>query len=412
MSNEDATHEAPTRRDYMKYGGAVVGGSLLAGCAGDGSSDSESTPTVDETETDISTNEQPDEWTVTMQPAGTRTFTEIPETYTVYADGWLDIMTALGQHNGLVGMNQPEDAPITRRIYDKVPGLELDLSGVENIFSGGSETADEEIFYEIDPDINMIDRVSAKTGYLGMGEDSVQTLEEQVAPFFGSFIRRQQFSNEHPYYSLYDATRRASQVFREEERFAAWERLHNEFINNIQSQIPDGGFDQSFAYLNDYQGTFYPRKTEAPGTQFKPFRDLKISDENNVFGEDTFQGDFSASVGAEALLEANPDVIFYHGGPLYVGEGNPYIDGQPTLDDIIQRLQNDSVVGEVTAINQGRILAGNLVEAGPILNLFNTEDMAKQAYPDIFGEYKFEEYPENEQLFDRQRVADIINGDI
>jgi len=43
MSEDSGGHEAPTRRHYMKYGGTVVGGGLLAGCAGQ--SDHGSTPT-------------------------------------------------------------------------------------------------------------------------------------------------------------------------------------------------------------------------------------------------------------------------------------------------------------------------------------------------------------------------------
>jgi iron complex transport system substrate-binding protein len=32
MDDDSSGHKAPTRREYMKYGGAVVGGGLLAGC--------------------------------------------------------------------------------------------------------------------------------------------------------------------------------------------------------------------------------------------------------------------------------------------------------------------------------------------------------------------------------------------
>ena len=35
MTDDVTEYEAPTRRDYVKYGGAVVGGGLLAGCTGD-----------------------------------------------------------------------------------------------------------------------------------------------------------------------------------------------------------------------------------------------------------------------------------------------------------------------------------------------------------------------------------------
>jgi len=53
---------------------------------------------------------------------------------------------------------------------------------------------------------------------------------------------------------------------------------------------------------------------------------------------------------------------------------------------------------------------------GPILNLFQLEMTAKQLYPAKFGEWPtyaegpYPEIPEDEQLFDRQAVADIIAG--
>jgi hypothetical protein len=56
---------------------------------------------------------------------------------------------------------------------------------------------------------------------------------------------------------------------------------------------------------------------------------------------------------------------------------------------------------------------------GPLLNLFQLEMTAKQLYPEQFGEWPgytdgdpYPEIPADEQLFDRQRVADIVNGDI
>jgi hypothetical protein len=53
------------------------------------------------------------------------------------------------------------------------------------------------------------------------------------------------------------------------------------------------------------------------------------------------------------------------------------------------------------------------------MNLFQLEMTAKQLYPEQFGEWPGyvdgEDYPDvpaEEQLFDRQRVSDAINGDI
>jgi hypothetical protein len=53
------------------------------------------------------------------------------------------------------------------------------------------------------------------------------------------------------------------------------------------------------------------------------------------------------------------------------------------------------------------------------MNLFQLEMTAKELYPEQFGQWPADEdgdaYPEfesDEQLFDRGRLADIINGDI
>ena len=48
MADDSNEQVGPTRREYMKYGGAVVGGGLLAGC----SSQSASEPTATDATTD------------------------------------------------------------------------------------------------------------------------------------------------------------------------------------------------------------------------------------------------------------------------------------------------------------------------------------------------------------------------
>jgi hypothetical protein len=64
------------------------------------------------------------------------------------------------------------------------------------------------------------------------------------------------------------------------------------------------------------------------------------------------------------------------------------------------------------------VYAGGVRNQGPVINLFQLEMTAKQLYPDQFGDWPtytggpYPEIPTDEQLFDRQRVADIINGDL
>ncbi|MFB6223167.1 MAG: ABC transporter substrate-binding protein [Haloarcula sp.] len=414
MADDSSGQEAPTRRDYMKYGGAVVGGGLLAGCAGQSNSGSMSTGTKNETATDGEATESSDSRTVTMKPAGTRTFTEVPESYIVYHTGWADIMASLGQFDGLQGMQVPSTFFPTE-FYERLPGVEIDLSGVMDLFGGGSDSVDKEIFYEIDPDISMIDPYVA-TDYLGLDEASVEELEDNVGPFFGSFMRRPQYTDKHPFYSLYEGTKQAAAVFQQQERYRALKSFHDDVVSSIRDRLPVAEDRPSYAYMNmNWWGELnevYARKPRMPGYQHKPFRDLEIKSENDVFRDKFPEAERTLTTDLEGLLEADPEVIIWHGGYTLVGGYSPgWYDGTMTWEDgIVGALQDDPVASEVTAVKEGRILPGNMIEVGPVTNLFNTEDMAKQLYPEEFGEFKPGEYGEGERLFDRQELADIVTG--
>jgi hypothetical protein len=82
-----------------------------------------------------------------------------------------------------------------------------------------------------------------------------------------------------------------------------------------------------------------------------------------------------------------------------------------------ETLASHPVGQELTAVQNDRVHAQGMRYQGPIMNLFQIEMTAKQLYPDIFGEWPayedgnhYPEVPEDEQLFDRDRVASIITG--
>jgi len=92
-ATEDTDGHAPTRRDCLTYGGAVVGGGLLAGCAGDGSESTASPDAADRgTSTDGATTEGAPgpatgdgSYSVTLAPVGDVTFDAVPETAYAYS---------------------------------------------------------------------------------------------------------------------------------------------------------------------------------------------------------------------------------------------------------------------------------------------------------------------------------------
>jgi ABC-type Fe3+-hydroxamate transport system substrate-binding protein len=100
------------------------------------------------------------------------------------------------------------------------------------------------------------------------------------------------------------------------------------------------------------------------------------------------------------MLEVDPDAIIHHW------------DIEPSdRFEALLALEDHPVGKELTAIDTDRVYVGGTPMQGPIFNLFQLENAAKQIYPEAFGQFRgVGETPEDEQLFDRQRVADIING--
>jgi len=75
-------------------------------------------------------------------------------------------------------------------------------------------------------------------------------------------------------------------------------------------------------------------------------------------------------------------------------------------DVVLDYMQSHPVGSELTAVQNGRVYRGGYLNQGPIHNLFLTERAAKQLFPDEFGDVTGDDH-----LFDRQEVADIINGE-
>jgi iron complex transport system substrate-binding protein len=387
----------------------VAGAGLLAGCteslpagsdgSGDSGGDGGSTPTTAPYE-------------VTMEPAGTVEFESVPERFLVYNGDYADIVTSLGRFDGLEGMISP-GSNFPAEYFERL-GLSYDPDELTNLFPGGADSADKELFYELDPDATFIDPYAARD-YLGLSEDDLAELEENVSPFLGSYLRRPQYTDDHPYYSLYEGTRKIATALDELERFEELKSFHDGVREEIRSRLPDPEDRPTYAYMNmnwweDFSSV-YARQTRLPGSQYKPFRDLDVREENNAF-QGQFGGERSITTDIEGLVEADPEVIIWHGGVSLVGGYSPewYDDTMTWEEGVVDRLQEDDVASEVTAVAEGRILPGNLVLPGPTSNLFNLEDMAKQLYPEEFGEYRHGEYDTEEQLFDRDELASIVDG--
>jgi iron complex transport system substrate-binding protein len=425
-----------TRREYVKYGGAVIGGGLLAGCAGQsGDGDTpEATSTVTatsaaadtQTETDSTETTGDKSYSATMPPVGTVEFDEPPEEVIPALQFGIDTMLALGQIDRVEMMSWK--GTLTPGILNMVPGVSINPDSIEDL---GSHEKDKEAFYEADPDLFAEDPNHDMTYAEGLDEKDLEEIIENVAPFFGNHSRGERgesWSNwpdgPYEYVGMYDQLDEYAKLFGVEDRARALRTLHDEMIETVQEDIPPEADRPSVALVwagSPYNnGEFYiynPRPGIPEVTGMKQYQDLKVND--------AFDGQGYLTTDAEGLLETDPDVIFLHFGITFItdpasalfGE-NEDTKGKNIIEYTKERYLNDPVLSELTAVTNDRLHVGHTDQQGPVTNLFQTEMLAKQLYPDIYGEFPglnddgTYELPEDEQLFDRQRVADIINGDI
>ncbi|WP_435147122.1 ABC transporter substrate-binding protein [Halobaculum sp. P14] len=404
MADDSSDHGTPTRRDYMKYGGAVVGGSLLAGCSG-GSGDSSPEGETSTDETAESSGDQ--SYSVTIEPTGRVEFDEVPETWASLDAAEADMAYALGQGDGLVAYGEPKKLAGFTRWMDQLPDVTFDPTDAIQLKVDG--TVDPELFYEADADVHLIDPNTLRIGDgARWSNEEIGEVSDRVGPFIGHFNRapRPEGYPEYPMYSLYEQFEKYAQVYQQQERFEAFETVHDELLSEIRPELPPeserptvgmftGGFKPD-------EGRFDVRDFTRGGTEGKQYRDLGAI---NAF-EDALEGrSYKATIDYELLLDVDPDVILIQWGAEHPRERYE--------NRFFEPLRKNEFGAQLTAVQNGRLYMGADPAQGPIFNLFNTEMLAKQLYPEQFGEWKgLGEHTDAERLFDRQRVADIINGNI
>jgi ABC-type Fe3+-hydroxamate transport system substrate-binding protein len=406
MSRDDTSNERPTRREYVKYGGAVLGGGIVAGCAGQSDSGSTSTErsadesTATETETARPESER---YSVTMSPVGSVEFDGPPESLLAYDRQWLHMAYELGHGDAVSGFDDPGGTWFT--LHETLPDVSFETDQIES-FVG--DQIDKELIYEIDPDLIAMDSLRAPT-LEGIDDSDVDELRENVAPFFANrySVTRSYPGNEtYTYYSLFDLYEKYGQAFQEEERVEAFREIDQELTETIQSDLPPQVERPTVVktWFND--GSFYTYNISQGGYGTRHFR--KVGAKSAI--RDTYDDtpiELPSSLDMETMLEIDPDVIVL-GSTLFYGNVEGY-----SHDGMVQSLRDEAGSGELTAVQNDAIYPGGTPYVGPVAYLFYSELMAKYPYPETFGEYPgIGEIPEDEQLFDRQRVADIINGDI
>lgn len=423
-----------TRRDAIKCGGAVLAAGLLAGCtggsgAGAASGDTATAspePTTAAATTEPEQTETPEDepYTAAIQPVGEVTLEQPPETV---VGGWGfvgDVLTALGHADAVVGMARP--GFWYQGFYELLPDVSpRDTAEIPATVSK-SYRLKQELLYELNPDLLATDP-NRYIAWYGAEPNTVETLSDEIAPFFGNESRSKR-SSEWPnypddeayeYYGVADFVERYGQVFQEQERAEALVDLYETTIDDITSRVPPKSERPRMALLSAFTN---PENRGFFGVT-KPTPPLDVTHERKQYGDlgvvDAFEGEYSderghydLKTGFEGLLEVDPDVIVFGEAVNALGGQNVY-GSADAYEQTLEALRTDETGKQITAVQNDRLYPGGTGSQGPIVNLFQTEMLAKQLYPEEFGEWHgFGETPQEEQLFDRQRLADIVNGDL
>ncbi|MEA1930883.1 MAG: ABC transporter substrate-binding protein [Euryarchaeota archaeon] len=397
MPTTETVQRAPTRRETIRYGGTVVGGGLLAGCTGD-----DSKSTTRSVDPESAAGEDSD--TVSISPMGEVTLDSPPETVFTRLTHHAGMAFALGHGDSITAMHAPDYYDgLWNQFVERLPGVSVDWTGLYSSWEPSKEK-----LYDLDSDVHLADPAWI-TKQDGWDKADIEEIATRVSPWFGNSLSDRHaepaaaYAEGYEYYTLWEQFELVAELFQEQARYDALADIHDELLSTIEADLPPESERPSAVMLASADiEQIYAYTLSNPGF---------LTAHTRPFGaRDAFDGevDSNSVVDFETLLDADPDVIFLLGG----------FEPETSLPERREAFRSDPVAAEITAVQDDRLYPQGARYQGPILNLFQLEMTAKQLFPDVFGvwpqydEGPYPDIPEDEQLFDRQRVADIINGEL
>ncbi|CDK39076.1 ABC transporter substrate-binding protein [Halorubrum sp. AJ67] len=399
------------RRRQIITGSASLIAVGLAGCAGNTADGTDSTSQSTSTETDTETANETEEpesttsdstpYTVEIEPNDSYTFEEIPETYGVGTSPFIDMGMALGIHpTATTGL---ERAPL--KFYDLLD-LGFDESQITKIASDAESGYDKENFYAADADVWLISRNNIGR-YVSWDDSDFEDVESQTGPFLGTTLRfapQSAVQDEPNPYTMYEAFEKVATVFQRQQQFEAWQSFHDDLMSTIEDGLPPKDERPTVAAIwrgvAPDSGRFRIAPLHRLGNNTKSYYRLGM--------RDAFEGQYpDGPVGYEELFRADPD---------YIGAVGALTSSthEEFVTNVIEPFENNENGQQLSAVQNGNVVRSGGQYMGPIVDMFSTEAVAKQVYSDEFGEWPgpVGEVSESEQLFDRQRLLDIVNGDL
>ncbi|MEF8825621.1 MAG: ABC transporter substrate-binding protein [Halapricum sp.] len=377
-----------TRRQFVAGSLGVATTGILAGC-GQSNANTE-TPTDDSnvgTPTADSSVETP--YSVSIEPVGEVTFDSVPDTWVANNGSWVDMGIALG-------LEPPKAVWLTSRYhtqyYDEIDGLSVDKSDIVSLYQDG---VSKELFYELDADVNVMDPNFLMNRFKGWDQSDVEDVVQTTGPMFGNCIYAQHYPwhDDYRYYSLYEGFHKLAKVFKRTDRYEAFVDIHDDFTANLAPHVPNQSEAPSVAVLwgvGDQPEQYYPYIIGG-GTGFKHLRDLNVRDALAETDIKDFHGS-RAAIDLETVLDVDPEVLLLRGYEAKSAEA--------FQNTVVSFLKNHSTASQLTAVENGDVYRAGGLYQGPITNMVLTERVGNALYGI------------DENLFDRQRVVDAVNGNI
>nr|WP_241430171.1 ABC transporter substrate-binding protein [Halovivax asiaticus] len=340
-------------------------------------------------------------------------FDAVPENVFTILGHHVDMLLALGRGDAINAMHAPKfHQSLYRKLVSHLDGVSVDWDG---LYSSWPPT--KEKLYALDSDVHIADPAKVATAD-GWDDGDLREIETSVGPWFGNTLSGtrkeppEAFADSYRYYSLWEIFASIARVFRETERYEALASVHDAVIRTIEGNLPPQSERPSAALVlfSTSDDSMWGYKMDHPGYYAAHTRPMGVTDALGAAAGPGYGDDGrNLTLDHELLLEADPDAL------LVLGPMTGYHD----IGEIRESLNGHEVASELSAVQNGHVYTQGARRQGPILNLFQLEMTAKQLYPDQFGEWPgytdgdpYPEIPAGERLFNRQQVADIINGEI
>jgi len=321
-----------------------------------------------------------------MEPVGCLTFKQPPGRWVANDGIYCDMGVALGLADRLGGIGSPRR--YYTGYYEELPGVTLDKTNYPALSRG--TRMPKEPFYAVDADIHLIDPVWL-TNTFGWTETDVEEIATNVGPFFGNYIREQHDAwHTYQYYSLSEVFGKVAGLFGRRSRYEKWKAIQSELTDDIQSRLPD---DRVELLLLRPQGI-------PPRSFFPQYIGDSVSDLQwqVVEVDDALEGsgipEWGTRIDYETIARLDPEVIV-----METQFADDFVLEESFREFVLGHMREHPVARNLTAVENDRVHAGGINYQGPLISLFQTEQAARIAYPDEFGE---------EELFDRERVARMV----